>query len=264
MAQGDRNRIIGLVRFSYPSIGGFAHASADPARFLYDPARLGRRFRLFEALCLPSLLAQTDPDFDIVFLIGKDMPAQARARLQAATAGLARAHLVALPALAHYPALRQAYAAVDTQAAEAVTTFRLDDDDALDCDYIARLRALTGGLAAVRPPEEPLTLSFHRGLLLYPDGRLSAVVEKLPPASGSAMLAPAGHRDNIYRRNHRLLPQFFSHFSDAEHPAFLRTIHQDNDSSPHASGSNEPLSRDEADAVLRKAFPFALDTLPSL
>jgi hypothetical protein len=264
MTKGDCNRIVGLVRFSYPSIGGFAHASPDPARFLYDPARLDRRFRLFEALCLPALRAQTDPDFDIVFLVGKDMPSAARKRLDAALSPLRRAQVVALPALQHYPALRQAYGAVEIGSAETLTTFRLDDDDALACDYIARLRALSVGLTGLCPPEAPLTLSFHRGFLLHPDGGLSEVVEKLPPASGSAMIAPSGHRDNIYRRNHRLLPQFFSHFSDAGRPAFLRSIHEDNDSSPHASGLSTPLAPQEAAAALGEAFPFALDSLRGL
>jgi hypothetical protein len=264
MTKGDRNRIVGLVRFSYPSIGGFAHGSPDPARFLYDPARLERRFRLFEALCLPALCAQTDPDFDIVFLVGNDMPSAARKRLEAALGPLRHAHVVALPHLQHYPALRQAYGTVQVDDAETLTTFRLDDDDALSRDYISRLRALSAGLAGMGPLEAPLTLSFHRGFLLHPDGALSEVVEKLPPASGSAMLVPFGHRDNIYRRNHRLLPQFFSHFSDAGRPAFLRSIHQDNDSSPHASGLSTPLAPQDAAAALREAFPFALDSLRGL
>ena len=253
-------RIAGLVRFSYPAIGGFAHGNPDPARFLYDPSRLERRFRLFETRCLPSLRAQTDPDFAIVFLVGEDMPPTAHRRLADALHGLSQARIVALPTMPHYPATRQAFAALDTGAGASLTTFRLDDDDGLACDYIARLRALVKDLGAMRAADGPITVSFHRGLLLHQDGAITEVVEKLPPATGSAMIGGGSQRENIYRRNHRLLPQFFPHFSDVRQLAFLRSVHQDNDSTPHASGLARPLGAHEAETALREAFPFLLDS----
>ena len=226
MTKADSNRIVGLVRFSYPSIGGFAHASPDPARFLYDPARLDRRFRLFEALCLPALRAQTDPDFDIVFLVGKDMPSAARKRLDAALSPLRRAQVVALPPCSTIRRFGKPMAPSRSEVPRLLTTFRLDDDDALACDYIARLRALSVGLTGLCPPEDASHPVVPPGFPAAPRWRVVRGGRKASPASGSAMIAPSGHRDNIYRRNHRLLPQLFSHFSDAGRPAFLRSIHE--------------------------------------
>lgn len=264
MSDPARNRFAGLVRFSYPAVGGFAHQHPDPPSFLYAEDRLERRFRLFEALCLPSLLAQRDRDFTTIFLIGEDFPVQARNRLAEAIASLPGSRILALPPLQHYVAMRHAFGTVDTEDATHLTTFRLDDDDALSQHYISNLRRLSAGLIGLRPGTGPVSISFHRGLLLLPDGDVAEVVEKLPPASGSALITPAGHRDNIYRRNHRLLPQFFTHFSEAETLSFIRSVHQDNDSNPHSSGLSTPLSRGDAETALHSGFPFTLDSLRSL
>lgn len=259
-----RNRIAGLVRFSYPSIGGFAHQSPDPRSFLYDEQRLDRRFRLFEALCLPSLLAQDDRDFETIFVIGEDFPHHARSRLAETITTLPGSRILALPPVQHYLAMRQAFGTLTDGDATHLTTFRLDDDDALARCYIGNLRVLCDGLIGLRPGTGPISVSFNRGLLLTPDGEVAEVVEKLPPASGSALIATVGQPDNIYRRNHRLLPQFFTHFSEAETLTFLRSVHQDNDSNPHSSGLSTPLSRPEAETSLRASFPFTLDSLRSL
>ncbi|WP_236640739.1 glycosyltransferase, partial [Sulfitobacter sp. HI0023] len=77
---------IGLCRFSYPAIGGFqvGHESmADRIAYLYAEERLEERFRLFETVALPCLRAQTDPDFELIVVIGDSLPAPARARLEA-------------------------------------------------------------------------------------------------------------------------------------------------------------------------------------
>ncbi len=260
-----RNRILGLIRFSYPSAGGFAHEAPDPSRFLYAEDRMERRFRLFETFCLPSLIAQRDHEFETLVLIGEDLPTRWRRRLTEAIAALPGARLVALPPLLpHYPAIQRAYATVTPQDETHWTTFRLDDDDALSMDYVARLRALATGVLGFRAAETPFSISFHRGLLVTSAGEMAEVIEKLPPASGSALVVGAGQRDNIYRRNHRLLPQFFDHVSEASTLAFLRTVHRDNDSNPFSSGQRMALTDDRAGELVRASFPFALDSLRTL
>ncbi|MDZ4136133.1 MAG: glycosyltransferase, partial [Paracoccaceae bacterium] len=242
MAAAFRNQIAGLVRFSYPALNGFARSGADPSALeaqLYDPERLQRRFHLFENLTLPSLLAQNDKDFRTVFLTGLNLPVAARARLDAAIAPLPGAQVLALPSLAHFNATGRAFAALRDVAATHLTGFRLDDDDALDHGFVARLRTLSGALAPAIGLAYPLVIGFNRGLFLdlKPGGnRLYEVVEKLPLGIGLAMTVPAGHPENIFRRNHRLLPQFYNTFTDAQSPAFIRSVHGDNDSAPNASG----------------------------
>jgi Putative rhamnosyl transferase len=264
------NHILGLIRFSYPAIGAFARsgtAPADAAAFLYDPARLDRRFHLLENLCLPSMLAQDDANFDLGVLVGDDLPAPFRARLDAALRPMPRARVIALPPLPHYDATQRAFAAMRPDTASHITTFRLDDDDALCRSYIATLRRMTDGLIPLRAAKAPFAIAFNRGFFLERgDGgnRVYDVIEKLPPASGCAMTAHAAHRDNVYRRNHRLLPQFMTVFSDADTPAFIRSIHADNDSTPFASGQSARMKPEKLDAALRAGFPFTLDSLQAL
>ena len=60
-------QILGLCRFSYPATDGFqvVHDTVKARRdYLYSPARLEERFRLFETTTLPCFREQTDPDFD--------------------------------------------------------------------------------------------------------------------------------------------------------------------------------------------------------
>jgi len=269
MARGFRNQIVGLVRFSYPAQGGFAKrpaASVSVEAQLYDPARLERRFHLFEHLTLPSLLAQTDPDFQTLFVIGIDLPEPARDRLQAAIAPLRGAVIVALEPMPHYGATQKAFAVLRDARASHVTSFRLDDDDALDCGFIARLRAT---VAALRPvaADRPLVIGANRGFFLRqaPGGNeLFDVVEKLPLGIGLAMVVPQVSEENIFRRNHRLLPQFYSTFTDTETPAFIRSIHPDNDSEPHGSGVDHKMTEVQIAAAIAAHFPFTMAQLKSL
>lgn len=269
MAGRLKNQIIGLVRFSYPALNGFTRVPPDLAGLaaqLYDPARLARRFHLFESLTLPSLLAQTDPGFQTLFLIGTGLPEPARDRLQSAIAPLAGARIVALEPMPHYPATQQAFAGLRDENASHLTSFRLDDDDALDRGFIARLRA---SVAALLPlgPGRPLVIGANRGFFLRqsPAGNaLYDVVEKLPLGIGLAMTAPMASAENIFRRNHRLLPQFYSTFTDAETPAFIRSLHPDNDSEPHASGVDHQMTEDQIAAAIAAHFPFTMAQLKSL
>lgn len=259
-----KNRIVGLMRFSYPALSGFTSAPADPAalsRYLYDPARLNRRFALFEALALPSLRAQTDPDFEMLFLVGDDLPLWARDRLADGIASL-RARIVALPPMHHYPATQAAYARLSESGHSHLTSFRLDDDDALDRDHIARLRRIAAGIAAFTAT--PFAIAHNRGLFLDLRPRqpkITEVTEKMPLGIGLALCSPVAERDTIFRRNHRLLPQFFTTFSDATEMAFLRSVHDSNDSNAHNTGVVADLAPPRAEAIL--AAHFATD-LPAV
>ena len=57
-------QVIGLCWFSYPAIGGLQ----------VDHDTIEERFALFEAVALPSLRAQTDPNFDLIIVVGDQLP----------------------------------------------------------------------------------------------------------------------------------------------------------------------------------------------
>ncbi len=256
--QSDPGPITFLIRFSYPARGGFRAAGGDAAAVaarLYDPARLERRFALFEALTLSSLKAQTDGDFRCVFLIGEGFPA--RDRLEAGIAGLPGASVVALPFLHAYEAAQRALDTVPAGARRI--SLRLDDDDALDIGFVARLRALLPVLAPLQTGEMPLIVAFNRGFTLDLTGeapRFTPVVERLPLGCGTAMIAPAAGRENIYRRNHRWLAQFYDIYGEARTPAFVRSLHGDNDSEGAAVGRVPEMSPAALGAALDAGFPF--------
>ncbi|MDR0807653.1 MAG: putative rhamnosyl transferase [Gemmobacter sp.] len=271
MAVKFRNQIVGLMRFSYPSRGGFTKSGAEREEanttLLYDPARLERRFHLFENLTLPSLLAQSDQDFRMVFLIGRDLPKSWRDRLSDAVAPLGGAQVLALGSLQHYLAVRRAFAVGLSGKATHITGFRLDDDDALDYGHVARMRATVEALAPITGLEAPLVTGSNCGFFLEckPEGnQLYEVVEKSPIGIGLAMTTPAESSENIFRRNHRFVTQFYNTYTDATRPAFIRSIHADNDSDPHCSGRIERVDWAEAAPVLESCFPFTVEVLQRL
>ncbi len=80
-ARGGRQMpVIGITRFSllFDERNYFAEMeglSLDQRRArLFAPSRMEDRFRHFEALCLPSLLAQTDPRFRGLILYSTELP----------------------------------------------------------------------------------------------------------------------------------------------------------------------------------------------
>ncbi len=270
MTQTFRNQIVGLIRFSYPATDGFRMMDPEPAAQmarLYAPDRLAFRFRLLERLALPSLRAQTDVDFALAVLIGDDLPAQAVARLGDAVAGFAKARIVALPPMVHLQAAQTAMAAVIDAASTHVTGFRLDDDDAVDRGFIARLRARAAILAPMNGLQRPVVIANNSGLVLQIQAgghQIFEVTEKLPIGIGLAMTAPRSFRGGIFRRNHRLLPQFFSTFSDVDTPSFIRTVHPGNDSQPQSSGVSRLLTDPQAEAILGAHFPYDVAALRAL
>lgn len=270
MTSALRNQIILTVRFSYLSKTGFTRevpAGMTRQAFLYDPARLERRFRLFEALTVPALCGQSDAEFTCLLVTGQDLPGAARQRLEGLLAPLRDLRIVALPPMHHYPAMCRAIDQCRDPAASHVTTVRLDDDDALGLDYIARLRRIATALADVSEKRDAVVIAFNNGFFLEQgcdSTQVYNVREKLPLGAGLALMAPADCADNIYARNHRLLPMFYDSFCEANTPMFIRSVHADNDSEPHLTGRREAMPDNEIDAILKARFGQSLARLATL
>ena len=257
------NQIIGLLRFSYPSIGGFRkkHDTAEEAEaFLYDPGRLARRIALFERFTVPCLRRQTDPDFTMLILIGETMPQEFKDALLGLVEDIPQVSVLAYPSLAHYRAMRKAYEEVPRSDATHRTTFRLDDDDAVGKDFIKHLRHWADRLA----DDAPTAIAFNKGLYVdytQEPPEIFDATEKTPLAVGTALTVPMGHPENIYRRNHRILAQFYNTFSEAETPCYIRTVHQDNGSTPAFSGRTREMPIEEIVHVLKDQFDLTPEAL---
>ncbi|MGY6548081.1 MAG: glycosyltransferase [Roseinatronobacter sp.] len=263
-----RLQAIVVVRFSYVAEAGFqlSRGGIDQVRrTLYAPDRLERRFRLFEALALPSLLAQTDPDFTLAVLIGADFPPDARARLARLIAPLRAARLIALPPENNFKATKQVIETCLAPAATHVLSIRLDDDDALGRDVIAAHKALAPPLAALgrlgspaaSASAQPVAICFNNGLFLElgaAGNTLYQVVEKLPISVGTGFLAPRDARPTVFSTDHRRLHTRWNCYTEARTPRFIRTVHRDNDSGAIISGERIDLAPAQIDCVLAEHF----------
>lgn len=263
----DGNQIIGLMRFSYISKGGFAH-SHDPQEaqetMIYAADRMERRFRLFESFALRSLKQQTDQDFRCLFLISRGMPRAYRDRLNDLLAGWAPAQVIEKPFMPQFRAIRACLEEQTDSTLPWITTFRLDDDDMLDRGFVARLRRLAVPLAKLRGDGRPMILSFNKGIYLEISdrgNRLFDACERTPLSVGTAMITATGKRENVYSRNHRKLAAFFPAYSEVDEPAWLRTIHPDNDSEPEFTGIMDKQDRATVDRWLHRGFGLDRDWL---
>lgn len=256
------NQIVGVCRFSYPSDGGFSGPELSPAALeaqLFDTARLDRRFAFFETLTLPSLAAQTDMDFRLVVLIGQALPPRHKTRLRALAEAYDFLRICALERLGPLVSTRRAYRRGFHGETDFVTGFRIDDDDAVATDYIARTRQIAELLLRERlaDAETPAVMAFHRGIywdLKSPEQPFYEHFEKTPLGLASAMLTPFDSGVNIYRWNHRRLPAHVRCWSDPVPQMFVRTLHDTNNSDRTVPPAATALNRSDVETALRERF----------
>ena len=258
-------KVAGLIRFSYASRDGFKRVDGtDPLAALMDEERLRRRFELFERLTVPSLAMQTDPSAEVVVLTAEALPKWALRRLREAVAEIPGGRVLQMPIKRHMSALRAAFDTVSTDGADRRVGFRLDDDDALALDYVERLTDLVRKGLHVYPDRE-FSVSFNAGIYAKPSHfRVFDAVERTPISAGPALVQPIGAKGHVYLRNHRFLPQFYDHISDASLPMWIRTIHDDNDSHVGVVGRKRVNGPAQVAAALATRFHITFDALRTL
>jgi Putative rhamnosyl transferase len=270
MASAHRIQIKGLIRFSYLSQNGFSQSAQGLEKtraLLYDPARLDRRFALFEQLALHSLALQDDPDFSVAVLIGDSLPDTARARLENLLVDFKQAHLVALPPLVHIQAVKQAFAVLpDDPKASHIASFRQDDDDAMHRATLGRIRTMGMTLLQSRETKRPFVIGFNRGFYFDPAAAepISEWYERTPLGIGLAMVAQKGDHATIFRRNHRQLTEYYDCYTETTRPMFIRSVHQDNDSAAEATGRRGQLRPAGIRRNLRDGFDLTPEILENL
>lgn len=263
-------RIIGVMRFSVLTPTYYSERFqnlSDTAAHLFSPERMALRFHLFETLVLPSLMAQSDRDFQMVILTAQSLPSEYMARLSSAVADVPNVSLRAVGPEKHYQLIKDAYDSMHAGDATHRLMFRLDDDDAVSLDYIRRLRKIGSGLLSLQRPDDPHVIAFNRGIYVrLQDGENEVfdASERAPLSAGTALLAPIGYQRNPYRYNHRQLAQHYNTYSDVSTPTFIRTIHRDNKSTPTQMGLTHKLGPKALSRQLRSHFGVTLDDLRTL
>ncbi|KAB7766667.1 glycosyltransferase [Xanthomonas maliensis] len=108
-----------------------------------QPDRLAFRYSLFELTCLPSLLAQTEQNFDWFIIVDPALPSHWRQRLQALVSGRTRTHLHDYDPAEDLTKTDWLQRYAPPQTCQVLTTL-LDDDDALPADFIETLQRAVG------------------------------------------------------------------------------------------------------------------------
>ena len=270
MAQAQAAKVIGVMRFSVltPTYFSERFDSLDKiADHIFNPERMALRFHIFESLVLPSLITQTDRDFDLVVLTAERMPAEYKDRLASLIAAVPNLHLREVGTDNHYQLLKDGYDSIPLDGASHRLMFRLDDDDALDRNYVRRLKKVASVLKGMHRREVLHVISFNRGFYVRMQEGGNEVFdscERAPLSAGTALLASAKYPRNPYRYNHRQLAQYYNSYSDITVPSFIRTIHGDNKSNPAQMGLTHQMRPKTMAAELIKHFGIDLDVLRQL
>jgi hypothetical protein len=168
---------------------------------------------------------------------------------------------VQIKGLAHFNAIRHAHGAIE---ATHIATFRLDDDDAMHRITTNRIEKLAETLLSLRDPRTPFAIAFNGGFYVDIDNKevpISEWYEKTSLGVGLALVAPAGDRVNMFRRNHRKLGEYYDCMTEIERPMFIRSVHMDNDLGATPTGRQGDFTRRKIARVLRVGSGMTLDEL---
>lgn len=203
-------RTVGICRFSYAGEGGFKVGHADHAAleaFLYGEARMEERFRLFEAITLPCVARQTDPEFTFLIVTGTGLPAHHLARLQMLTADIPQCVIQQYPPRPHRRIMKKAVNEWRGQPTEPCLQFRLDDDDAMALTFVEKFKQAAVDLGAITAQHSSVAVDFNQGYVFT----ASAEGVKLWPyhypysAIALGMIVAAGSDDTIMSHGHQNL-----------------------------------------------------------
>jgi len=252
-----RAQVIGLCRFSYPALGGFKteHDSpADRAAYLYEPARLDARFRLFEAFTLPSLRAQTDRDFTFLIVVGDDFPADRMAQLRALTADVPQVVIQAHPPGRHRSVMAEAIASIREPGRYSIQ-FRLDDDDAMGVGFVAKCRAMLRQHFPLFEGSRHVAIDFTRGwnARATAQGIMAEPANQLFLGVAFAIVFRPDVALSVMNFTHHEVWQHMPTITRTDPDMWLRGVNDHNDSGDAIGGAVQPLTEDQA-ARFARAF----------
>lgn len=252
-------RVIGICRFSYPAEGGFRrmHDSLEEREaYLYDDARMALRFAHFEALTLPSLAAQSNPDFTLLVIIGERMPKPWLDRLHDVTAHIPQIKIVPTPPLKHRLALQLAIQEELGGSEDASLQFRLDDDDAIGCDFVQQSLFAVRRTRRFRRDTPRMAFDFNNGfsVSLSQDGLL--VRPEFGPflSCGLAVFFPPRDDKTIMNFGHHKLHHVMTTVIQPSEPMYLRAKHDDNDSGDKFQPKGLKPMTDEQTTLIKARF----------
>ena len=187
----------------------------DRLAIILDPDRIANRLALLEAMPLASLAAQTDKEFRLGIYVSTRLDKQSRLALDRVAARYSFVEVLSVDPEQDF--LNCARMSLDP--ARVNLSFRIDDDDAINSDFIAELRAIAtrDRIGHVFALPSGIHLERRGKWLVVTTARDSTI------ALGLAHLA-AGARTIFDLGDHSKIDHFPIHY----HPkprAWIRTIH---------------------------------------
>lgn len=256
-------QMLGLCRFSVPSLGAFQveHATIEDRRaMLYAPERLAHRLTWFRHVGLPAMRAQTDPDFRLVLLLGEDFPDPWHDQIRDLVADVPQVVIDYAPPGPHREVCADAMRRHVDPTADIVAQFRLDDDDAVGVDFVARTRAEVPGIAHLFHRAGGMALDWCRGVLLTESNR--KVTPTLRRASlwtpGLVVMTRPMAPKMVLDYPHHLIWRHMPVLSLQDEVMFLRGAHGANDSIIGQERRPETLSADRWPDLLQRRFNIDL------
>ena len=189
---------------------------------MVDEAYLAHRLELFERYCLPSVRSQTVQEFKWLVLFADETPGPIRARVEAYAAEWSNLVPIWLPRGASTVGPLVVAPYLDDSPQTLLTT-RLDNDDGLARDYVAKVQRHA-------PSTERLVLQFPMGYVLHKDriyfdrqehNAFTTLVEPLPRGR-------AGGFNTIYKGSHSDIARLGRIVDVDEEPSWLQVIHDSN------------------------------------
>ncbi len=257
-------QVIGICRFSWPGIGGFQvehETLRERTAYLYDPARLEQRFRYFECFTLPCIRAQFDPDFTFLIVIGPDLPAPWRQRLERLVADVPQAVIDARPPGQHRAAMQVAINAVRRDTGEPCLQFRLDDDDAVSVGFVHRLRDAAAQVAGLMRDNRHVAIDFSDGYIARPSasGIAAQRIHKPFWTAGLAVMFRPDVPLSVMNFSHNRLGRRMPSLQIPEPDMMLRGFSDGNDSRQKPGVAQPELEPLDAEGELRFRMAYNID-----
>lgn len=264
--------VVGICRFSFCGKGdwrSYRDAKTDDqvettrlvtAAELYAPERMALRFHLFEHFLLPSLEAQTDPNFICIVLTSDLMPDMYLERLDALCRRSPRIELLVSSAATVHEAIWPRLADLNAQAGRPLVNFRIDDDDCLSRDYVQELRGYMTRLG----DRMPIGYSRSNGLVVTQyatDDGPQVYQANLPFNSMGTAIRVHGER-TVFSFGHNALHKRFPAIVDNSGMGYISIKIDGHDSEPismampHIRNSHTLLAEAETETILSKWFSF--------
>lgn len=263
-------QVLGLCRWSYPSQPGAfkwdGETFEDLLTQIYDPDRLAMRLLFLEHVWLPSVRSQIDKDFEIVMLMGNDLPVGPE--VEALIKDVPQIKPVYMPTgRNHREVCNEVMIAHRDPDAKVIAEFRLDDDDAVASEFVAMARSEFLKFRPMFYDATRVALDFTSGFVLDAGEDVTVTpVDARCWVPGTVQYCRPHNPHSLLDIPHLDIWKRMPVMSDGRVPMFVRGSHADNDSNLQRrlrESDGDQASDEEISTILQVRFGIDMPMLRS-